>query len=245
MYFSASAVPARGFQHRLHYTSLGRAETLVTAPMLVRTDVVGIQPPVRGGPWRAVNGPNDNTGHRRSITPYKGRVIVPQRFAIDFLRVDAEGKTYKGDPASNASYYAYGAETYAVAAATVSFVKDGVPENTPQSADRAVPMAWDTVSGNFVVLDLGSDRVAVYAHLQPGSIRVKAGERVTPAQLIGRIGNSGNSSEPHLHFHLCDTAAEIGLIGGDGIPFTFGQFTRDDGSVHRNEIPLRDWNVRF
>lgn|SRR5262245_25343452 len=242
MFLSASAVPSPGLVHRIHFTSAGKEETLVTTTMPVRSDPVGIRAPLRGGLWRAVNGPNDNTHHRRGLMPYEGRPIVPQRFAIDFLKVDGEGKTYKGDPKVNANYLCYGAEALAVGAGTIRFVKDGIPDNVPHPTERALPMNWETVSGNFVVLDLGSDRIAVYAHLQPGSIRVKQGDRVQPGQVLGLVGNSGNSTESHLHFHICDAPA---ALGGDGVPFTIESFTRDDGTVHRNEIPLRDWNIRF
>ena len=82
---------------------------------------------------------------------------------------------------------------------------------------------------------------AAKAHLQPGSISVKRGDRVKAGQVLGLLGNSGNSTEPHLHFQAGDDRE---LLGGDGVPFAIDRFTKD-GVEHINEIPLRDWVVNF
>ena len=78
-------------------------------------------------------------------------------------------------------------------------MKDGIADNVP--ANRAPSgMTLDTMGGNLVVLDLGNDLYAFYAHLQPDSIRVKAGDKVQKGQVLGLVGNSGNGNAPHLHF---------------------------------------------
>jgi murein DD-endopeptidase MepM/ murein hydrolase activator NlpD len=112
-----------------------------------------------------------------------------------------------------------------VADATVAAIKDGIPENVPGPTSRAVPITSETIDGNYVVLDLGEGRFAFYAHLQPGSLRVKAGDRVTTGQVLGLVGNSGNSTEPHLHFHVSNGVSPLGseglpyaLIGHTGLP---------------------------
>ncbi|NEE24690.1 M23 family metallopeptidase, partial [Streptomyces sp. SID7982] len=74
------------------------------------------------------------------------------------------------------------------------------------------------VIGNHVILDLGDGTYAVYAHVRRGSLRVKAGDTVRAGQRIGSVGNSGNSSEPHLHVHLMDSPD---LDDARGIPFTW------------------------
>lgn len=238
-FLTGSGLPKQFF-HRIRYHSAGKEEELRTSAMPIRANELVLQPPLRGAGWKAVNGPDSNTHHRRGSFPFSGRIVVPQRFAIDFLRVNEKGESYAGEEKVNKSYLCYGAEALAVSDGTVEKVKDGIPENTPHSAERAVPMGWETVSGNHVVLDVGSGRYAIYAHLQPGSIRVRPGDHVKAGQVLGLVGNSGNSTEPHLHFHVSDGLA----LGGDGLPFEIDTFTRD-GKVHHNEIPLRDWVVDF
>ena len=86
----------------------------------------------------------------------------------------------------------------------------------PGITSRAVPITSETVGGNHIVLDLGGGRYAFYAHLQPGSLKVKVGDRVTRGQVIGLVGNSGNSTEPHLHFHISDG---VSPLGSEGLPY--------------------------
>jgi murein DD-endopeptidase MepM/ murein hydrolase activator NlpD len=97
---------------------------------------------------------------------------------------------------------------------------EGAPENTGQ--DRAVPITLDTVTGNSIFLDLGGGRYAFYAHLQPGSVQAKAGDHVKRGDVLGKLGHSGNSTAPHLHFHVC-TAAEG--LECEGVPYVFDRFT--------------------
>lgn len=238
-FLTASGAPQQFF-HRIRFHLAGKEEAMLTPPVLVRTNELVLRPPLRGTGWRAMNGPDSNTHHRRSVLPFAGRAVVPQRFAIDFLRVNEKGETHAGNANDNRNYLCYGAEALAVKDGTIGKVIDGIPENTPHPTERAVKMGWETVSGNYVTLDLGGGRFAVYAHLQPGSIRVKAGDAVKAGQVLGLVGNSGNSTEPHLHFHVSDGLA----LGGDGLPFEIDVFTKD--GVERNaEIPLRDWVVDF
>jgi murein DD-endopeptidase MepM/ murein hydrolase activator NlpD len=121
-----------------------------------------------------------------------------QRRAADLDRLGRDGKTYRGSGASNTDYYAYGEEILAVADGTVVTAVDGVPENVPGSQNPYI------APGNFVVVRHRDDLFSVYGHLQPGSIRVKVGGSVTRGTTLGLCGNSGNSSEPHLHFQLQD-----------------------------------------
>ena len=83
-------------------------------------------------------------------------------------------------------------------------------------ASRAVPITLETVGGNHVILDIGNGHYAFYAHLQPGSLRVKMGDRVKKGATLGLVGNTGNSTEPHLHFHLADSNSPL---GSEGIPY--------------------------
>jgi len=132
------------------------------------------------------------------------------------VKVGATGRTFTGNAQDNRSYLAYGSDVLAVADATVAAVKDGIPENVPGPTSRAVPITLDTIGGNHVVLDLGGGGFAFYAHLQPGNLRVKVGERVKAGHVLGLIGNSGNSTEPHLHFHVSNG---VSPLGSEGLPY--------------------------
>lgn len=190
----------------------------------------------------------------------EGKARIAERFAIDFQKVDEKGDILPNpfpDEITNTMFFGYGADVLAVADGTVAFVRDGIPENVPQSSGEirpAVPITRETVAGNQVSLALGPDRFAFYAHLQPGSIPFKVGDRVRRGQVIGRVGNAGNAVGPHFHFHLGDRNS---LNGCEGIPFVFDRFdlvgrgsgeksnARGAGETHRSELPLKDDLVSF
>jgi len=189
----------------------------------VRSDLVVIGPPLHGGEWLAANGPSNSSGHRRALIPIGGRAQIAQRFAIDWVRLQSDGQTFTGDRLDNKNYRAYGSEVLAVADGVASEVVDGIPQNIPGEHSRAVPITLETVAGNHVILDLGQGRYAFYAHLQTGSARVKTGDRVRRGQVLGLVGNSGNSTEPHLHFHLSDANSPL---GSEGIPYAIESYER-------------------
>jgi murein DD-endopeptidase MepM/ murein hydrolase activator NlpD len=141
------------------------------------------------------------------------------------VRVDATINTHAGDPARNESYFVFGSEVIAVAPGRVVATRDDVPENTPPGLPPSV--ALNDLAGNFVNQDLGGGRFALYAHLQPGSLRVKPGDRVQPGQVLGLVGNTGNSSEPHLHFHIADARGGPSNLVADGLPYVFDAFALD------------------
>ena len=193
-----------------------------------------IGPPLRGSNWVAANGPSRASGHRRALIPIDGMTHIAQRFAIDWVQLnDAGNATFTGDQRNNRSYSAYGQDVLAVADATVAALKDGIPENIPGPQSRAVPITIDTIGGNHVVLDLGGGRYAFYGHMQPGSLRVKVGDRVTRGQVIGLVGNTGNSTEPHLHFHVADG---VSPLGSEGLPYVL---------AGTNGMPLQNSRVTF
>jgi murein DD-endopeptidase MepM/ murein hydrolase activator NlpD len=107
---------------------------------------------------------------------------------------------------------------------------DGVPENVPGD-DRAVPITFDTRGGNIILLDIGDGRFVTYAHMIPGSLTVRVGDQVNKGDVLGRLGNSGASSSPHLHLHVSqifDTQNASGL-NGRALPFVFESFELFDG----------------
>jgi peptidase M23-like protein len=227
----------------------------------VEQQAARIQAPLRGE-WLAANGPSNLSGHRRTALALNGTIAIGQRFAIDFLQVDSAGRTFNGDSTNNKSYFAYGKEMYAVGDGIVVATKDSIPENSPRSpVARAVPINLITVGGNHIVIDLGGGRYAFYAHVQPGSLRVRTGDRVRRGQVLGLVGNSGNSTEPHLHFHLVDGVARgTSTLGAEGIPYELASFdlvgactlsaagvrcSRDKSRRVTDAMPLQNQLVRF
>jgi Peptidase family M23 len=193
-----------------------------------RQPAVIVRPPLHGPNLAVLGCCGVPFAHRLALMPVDGELFLAQRFAIDFVRLDAGTNTFAGDPASNASYFVHGDEVVAVAAGTITATRDGMAENVPPNSPPDIGL--DTAAGNFVNQDLGGGRFALYAHLQPGSLRVKPGDRVQPGQVLGLVGNTGNSSEPHLHFHVMDGQGGPSNLGAEGIPYVFDRF-RLDGRV--------------
>ncbi|MFO1462438.1 MAG: M23 family metallopeptidase [bacterium] len=187
-----------------------------------------ISPPLRGTLWWTPNGPANNSTHRRVMIPLSGQLWVPERFAVDWIQLGEDGKSYAGAADRNASYHAYGKPILSVAPGTVVKVKDGIPENVPNAKQMAVPIDLETIGGNYVIVDIGGGLFAFYAHLQPGTIKVKVGDAVAAGQTLGLLGNSGNSSEPHLHFHLIDRPDPL---RGQGQPFALDRWLQIEEGV--------------
>jgi hypothetical protein len=177
------------------------AKTYQIAPTVVVQDrPVVISPPLRGDGWVAVNGCCDTlTSHIGGVVPVDGLLTTPERFAIDFVKVDAERRLFTGPVGQLSGYTGYGEPVLSVAAGTVVGVHRGEPDQTPP---QQPPFSLETAGGNSIVVDIGHGRFAYYAHLMPGSLKVKPGDTVTPGQILARLGNSGNSTAPHLHFHI-------------------------------------------
>jgi murein DD-endopeptidase len=200
---------------------------------VIQEPVPVLAAPLRGSLWIAFNALS-SADHRRSLNAIDGRERIPQRFAIDWMQLGPDRRQFHGDKKSNADYYGYGAEVLAVANGNISDLKDGLPENTGSSERSSRTITIDNAVGNYVIVDLGRGRFALYAHLQPGSLRVKVGDKVSAGQVLARLGNSGNSDEPHLHFQLMDSNSPL---GSEGIPCEFASFTQL-GSVNGQDSEL-------
>jgi len=206
--------------------------------------VVG--PPLRGADWVALNGPANASGHRRALIPLGGRPEISQRFAIDWVKYGPSGSRFSGDSMNNASYFAYGSDILSVGDGVVTSLTDGIPQNVPGITSRAVPITLETVGGNYVIVDMGSGHYAFYAHMQPGSLRVKVGDRVRRGQILGLVGNSGNSTEPHLHFHISSANAPL---AAEGLPYLIDSWdlagAAGERTPQRNQLPLANVRARF
>jgi hypothetical protein len=184
-----------------------------------RRDVVVVGPPLRGSNFLAADSCCDSTLHRRAALPIDGRISLAQRYAVDWEQLDADDRIYSGEKEVE-NYTIYGQEAIAAADATVVKVVDGLPEQKPGEFPQGITPA--EADGNSVILDIGGGNHALYAHFQPGSIRVKEGDRVERGDVLALVGSSGNSLAPHLHFHVMDGPLSL---ASNGLPYVVDSFT--------------------
>ena len=181
--------------------------------------VVVIGPPLRGDRYISADSCCDASRHTRAALPVNGRVWLAQRYAVDWEQLDEEGRVYRGDGTDVTSYNIYGKDVLAVADATVVSATDDLPNQAPGRMPTNV--AIEQADGNSIVLDLGGGRYGLYAHLKPGSVRVHVGDAVKRGQTIALVGNSGNTLEPHLHFHVMNHASPL---ASNGLPYEIDSF---------------------
>lgn len=175
--------------------------------------------PLQGNHWLAANGPSNTSINRRSHITNHGMMYFPERFGIDFMQFGNNGKLYKNDTHKNENYFGYGAKVYSVSGGKVVGVQNDVADNTPGTRNYQITL--DKLGGNYVLIDMGNKRYAYYAHLMPGSIRVKRGDIIQKGQLLGQVGNSGNSDAPHLRFQITDKPSNL---SAQGMPYGFDIF---------------------
>jgi len=207
---------------------------MVPKPLLGR-DARVIGSPLAGDHWVAVNGCCSTDGaHRGSIHTVSGELFDSQRFAIDFMKIGENGMFYDGDPTEVSNWYNYGEPVYAVADATVVETLNDLDDQPVGSLPEPGSITMKTVDGNHVILDLGDGIYAFYAHLKKGSVRVKSGDVVRRGEQLGELGNSGNTSGPHLHLHLMDRAS---AISSDSYPYVF-----DDVEI-KGRVDRQQWEA--
>jgi hypothetical protein len=208
----SSTRPPAGGQSVRFSSLVGRVSLPSRAPL-------ELGPPVRGGLWVADEGCCDiDTHHRRGLLTVDGDLVVPQRFAIDWMMLDRRHRAWVGDPARLSSYFSYGQPLIAAAAGTVVIARDGIADSSPPHNPKPPPLAG--LTGNYVTLRIRPGIYLLYAHMKPGSVRVQVGEHVGRGQLLGALGNSGNSATPHVHIQVQITPSFV----SDGMPFVFNRF---------------------
>jgi hypothetical protein len=194
------------------------AYLMVPMPLAQRTAAV-IGPPLEGNNWVVINGCCGSLGaHRGAIQTVSGDLFAAQRFAIDWILIGDNGKFYEGDPAVPSNWYNYGKSVLAVADGTVIEALDELPDQPPGTLPTPDTITLATVDGNHVILDLGNGVYAFYAHLKLGSVRVRKGDTVRMGDVLGELGNSGNTSAPHLHLHLMDRPS---ALASDSLPLRY------------------------
>ena len=190
-------------------------------------------------------GPTPHTHHRWA---------PPEAFAYDIVRLADGGATHRGDGVNFTDYAVYGASIRAAAdGEVVAVVSDQIedpaqfrrPDETTEAYAERV-QAWQAegmargsafLAGNYVVIRHPWGEYSVYAHMKPGSARVKPGQTVQAGAVIGQVGSSGSSTEPHLHFHVCDGPGPIDCVGvpvaftGVEVPWAFTAGAIQSGDV--------------
>jgi hypothetical protein len=229
-----------------------------------RRRAASLSPPLRGGPYLNFNGCCGLSPHRVALTQVDGSNDLSERFASDFIRIDNQGGAAEGDLTRNDRFFTFGEPVYAVADGRVVRTLNNVPENTPLTEPPSNQFTTRTIVGNQVVLKLRDGRFAAYGHLQTGSVRVRRGQTVRAGQVLGRVGNTGESGGPHLHFQLSDGQDPL---ASNGVPYVFARFTltgtvtnvdefltgaanaaiqpRNPASPRRGQLPLHATVVRF
>jgi hypothetical protein len=158
-------------------------------------DAVTIAPPFEDGEWQVL------AGGRSTLVSHHYMPMTPQqRYAIDFL-VTRDGGTYEGDADDPASYHAWDEPLIAPADGVIVDVENDLrdwPIGGRETDD-------ERARGNYVVIDIGGGRYVTLAHLRQGSATVAEGDRVLAGQVVGRVGNSGNTDQPHLHLQVQDS----------------------------------------
>ena len=158
-----------------------------------------------------------------------------QKNAFDILIINKKGNSYKTDGKANEDFYAFGKQLFAPCDGEVVLVIDGVKDN------KIGEMNSVDVGGNTVIIKTINNEFAVFCHFKNNSILVKNGQQVKQGQILGQCGNSGHSSEPHLHFHLQNG---IDMSTATGIKCYFdklnvnGKLMTDYSPIQKDKIKL-------
>jgi hypothetical protein len=191
-------------------------QTSSRAPILIAS-------PLRGSGWIDANGCCDDptSSHRQTLLPMDGSYRTLEIFAIDWIR-EVNGTYFKGDGTKRTDYVYYGTPIHAVAnGVVVSAINNRpeVPPNITTDQNHTLHTPAD-LSGNSVIEKIAPGEYATYAHMQTGSLRVQVGQRIRTGQVIGLLGNSGNTTGPHLHFGIVDGPS----FYSNSLPFALSSF---------------------
>jgi murein DD-endopeptidase MepM/ murein hydrolase activator NlpD len=194
---------------------------------------VVIGPPLRGKNWVVANGCCNASPHRGAMLAFDQKLLATERYAIDWFRSDGKGHLVFPDKEHTklTDFPAYDKPIISVDNGKVVDVVDKYPDVEPGKIDPDLTLK--DAGGNHVIVDIGGGRYAFYAHLKPNSITVKEGERVRRGQVIARLGNSGNTTAPHLHFHVMDAPLPLGA--DHNLPYVIDSF-RYQGFIDEDQL---------
>lgn len=192
--------------------------TLLSPPLKLSSQTpILIAPPFEGGGWVNANGCCLEVGpHRLVVNAMNGTLDPSEGFAIDWIKVNREGKAFRTDGKKSEDWLCYGVDVLAVAPGTVIETMRDLPDEPPGVAPTGLKVS--EIAGNHVLLDLGDGRYAMYAHLAPQSLTVHVGDHVKVGDKLGLLGNSGNTTGPHLHFQISDRPSTLDVTS---LPFGF------------------------
>ncbi len=218
------------FEHVIDVINSRSVSERVARTQVISSPPVVIGPPVEGDRWImvAVLG---NSYHRTTVKPFNGEWYISQRFGGDWLKIDDENRLVTGDPAKNESYSTFGQKLLAVADGVVVETLDGLPDVPPGALPTDITL--EEMDGNHVILDIGNGFFVNYAHMKQGSVAVREGERVRRGQVLGLLGNSGNTSMSHLHLHVSDGPF---VFASQGLPYVIDSFTLKGRAVLEDDL---------
>ncbi|MFZ1887534.1 MAG: M23 family metallopeptidase [Candidatus Binataceae bacterium] len=219
-----AAIPsALSHQVKAHFDAAPPGQQERTATLdgtrVDRRRVAVIGPPLKGERYVSADSCCDATRHTRAALPIDGAVWVAQRYAVDWEQLNDDDRICSGPTNLVKSYTIYGKQVLAVADGTVVTAINDQPDVPPGSFPPGLTL--DQADGNAVILDLGGGNYAMYAHMQPGSVRVAVGDNVTRGQVLGLVGNSGNTLAPHLHFQMMDSPRSL---ESNGLPYEIDRY---------------------
>lgn len=192
--------------------TLAKSEVSKSVPIV-------IGPPLKGTKWIAADGCCTSERHVRAVMPINGEFVISQRFAIDWEKLDDQNRIYAGDPLDVTSYFAYGQEIISASDGRVVIAVDKYDDQIPGELPPIIQL--EEGDGNHIVIDMGGGNFALYAHMKKDTLTVKEGDFVTRGQVLGLLGNTGNTSAPHLHFHVMSGPS---TFGSDGIPYVIYEY---------------------
>lgn len=162
------------------------------------------------GEWTVING-----GCEKEVS--HSWSVPTQRYAYDFVIMDKDGKTQVDDSVTLSSYLCYGKHVLSPADGVVVSIGDTYGDEKPFK-NGAIELTAKDIRGNYIIIKHAEKEYGFIGHLQPHSITVNIGQKVSQGEILANCGNSGNTSEPHIHFHLQDG---INFFTSAGIPITF------------------------
>ena len=169
------------------------------------------------GKWYVVNGGiTQDTSHSWDI--------LPQRFAYDFIVIDEQGNSYNGDKENLHSYYCYELDILAPADGEIIAIKNNFPDCRIMSNGQTDPNTPD-IGGNRVTIKHSANEYSTICHLLLKSITVRVGQTVKRGDVIAKCGNSGNTTEPHVHFQIQNTYHFYSSIG---LPVLFSNIKSEE-----------------